>query len=141
MKIRGVLESDAPDVATLLSELGYDVSANEIPPRLDRVHAEEGAAYLAEDDDGAALGLIVLVDHAVLHASGPVALITALVVYSAARGQGVGRALVDKAKDWARERQCVRLLVTSGEQRTDAHAFYTACGLQYTGRRFGITVT
>lgn len=141
MKIRNLLESDAPDVAGLLSELGYAVSADDIPHRLDKVRDEDGAAYLAVDENDEALGLIVLVDHSVLHATGSVALITALVVSSQARGKGVGRALVDRAKIWARDRQCVRLLVTSGEQRADAHAFYPACGLPYTGRRFAITLT
>jgi hypothetical protein len=30
--------------------------------------------------------------------------------------------------------------VTSGEQRADAHAFYPACGLAYTGRRFATPI-
>jgi GNAT superfamily N-acetyltransferase len=141
MKIRNLLESDAPDVAGLLSQLGYAVSADDIPPRLDKVRDEDGAAYLAVDDDDEALGLVVLVDHWVLHARGPVALIPARVVSPDAGGKGVGRALVHTAKVWARERQCVRLLVTSGEQRADAHAFYPACGLPYTGRRFAVTLT
>jgi GNAT superfamily N-acetyltransferase len=140
MKIRDVTAGDAAEVAALLSELGYPVPADAIPSRLEQVHDEDGAAFVAIGDAGEALGVIVLAAHAVLHAAGPVAMITALVVSTAARGQGVGRALVDRAKYWARARGCGRLIVTSGEQRADAHAFYPACGLPYTGRRFGVTL-
>ncbi|MGH2922422.1 MAG: GNAT family N-acetyltransferase [Solirubrobacterales bacterium] len=40
------------------------------------------------------------------------------------RSQGVGRALLDAAKSWARERGATHLELDSGEARTDAHRFY-----------------
>lgn len=140
MKIRDVLADDATAVVPLLNELGYAVDPALVPSRLEAIRAEHGASFMAVDDRGRALGVIVLAAHAVLHAGGPVAMITALVVSSSARGQGVGRRLVDRAKGWAKGRGCVRLIVTSGEQRADAHAFYPACGLPYTGRRFGVAI-
>jgi GNAT superfamily N-acetyltransferase len=140
MRIREVLPDDAAALAPLLSELGYAVDPAVIPARLQAIRAEDGASFIAVDESGEALGAIVLAAHAVLHAGGPVAMITALVVSSRTRGQGVGRMLVERAKAWAVARGCVRLIVTSGEQRADAHAFYPACGLPYTGRRFGVVL-
>ena len=63
-------------------------------------------------------------------------MIMALVVSPDARGRGVGRTLVRAAEQWAMERGCGQIMVTSAEHRADAHAFYPACGMQYTGRRF-----
>ena len=40
------------------------------------------------------------------------------------RSLGVGRALLDAAKAWARERGATHLELDSGEARTDAHRFY-----------------
>ena len=40
------------------------------------------------------------------------------------RSQGVGKALLDGAKAWARERGATHLELDSGEARTDAHRFY-----------------
>ncbi|AHG92785.1 GCN5-related N-acetyltransferase (plasmid) [Gemmatirosa kalamazoonensis] len=134
--VRDVTAADAAAVAALLTELGHPTDEAPLPARLDALRAEGGAAWLALDAAGEPLGLMTIAAHAVLHAAGPVALITALVVTRAARGRGVGRRLVDDAKRWAAARGCVRLTVTSGEQRADAHAFYPACGLAYTGRRF-----
>ncbi len=138
--VREVTAADAAAVAALLTELGHATEAATVPARLDAVRREAGTAFLAAEASGEPLGLITLAAHAVLHAPGPVGLITALVVTRAARGRGVGRRLVAAAKGWAAARGCVRLTVTSGEQRADAHAFYPACGLAYTGRRFTIAI-
>jgi GNAT superfamily N-acetyltransferase len=40
------------------------------------------------------------------------------------RSAGVGKELLDAAKDWARERGATHLELDSGEARTDAHRFY-----------------
>ena len=40
------------------------------------------------------------------------------------RSLGVGKGLLDAAKDWARERGATHLELDSGEARTEAHRFY-----------------
>jgi GNAT superfamily N-acetyltransferase len=40
------------------------------------------------------------------------------------RSQGIGKALLDAAREWARERGATRLELESGLDRTDAHRFY-----------------
>ena len=62
--------------------------------------------------------------------------VTALVVAEAARGQGIGRALMAAAETWAVERGCVLLEVTSNRRRVDAHAFYERLGYEATSFRF-----
>ena len=138
--IRDACPDDAANVAALLSELGHPTEAENVPTRLVRLRTEGGAALLAVNADDKALGFMSLAIHAVVHAPGPVALITALIVRDEARGRGVGRCLVTAATEWAVSRGCVRLTVTSGEARADAHAFYPACGLVYTGRRFTLSL-
>jgi GNAT superfamily N-acetyltransferase len=126
--------NDAQVIADLLTELGHPTAANEIPERLRSVMREGGRAVLAFNDE-TPLGLMCLARHSTLY-SAPVAYITALVTTAAARRTGVGRAFVEEAKRWASANGCERLSVTSAERRADAHAFYPACGLPYTGRRF-----
>ena len=140
IRLRAATESDAPAIASLLNELGYRVERAEIPARLSAIAQEGGAVLLAVDATGAALGLMSLARHSVLHATGSVAFITALVTASAARRRGVGQRLVSTAKEWAAQHACIRLTVTSAEHRADAHAFYPACGMPYTGRRFAAPI-
>jgi GNAT superfamily N-acetyltransferase len=134
--VRPATARDAPAVAALLGELGYPTSPALAGERLAALASDDDAVLLAFDERGDALGLISLHRMRVLHAGGVVGYITALVTTSSARGRGVGRALLASAERWARDAGCRRLTVTSAERRSDAHAFYEACGMPYTGRRF-----
>jgi GNAT superfamily N-acetyltransferase len=138
IRVRDANASDADAIAALLVELGHAVPHTEIPMRLSAVVNDHGAVLVAVDDADRPLGVISLSRHMALHAPGPIGYITALVTGSAARRRGVGQHLVEAAKSWAAEQGCVRLSVTSAERRADAHAFYPACGLPYTGRRFSM---
>jgi GNAT superfamily N-acetyltransferase len=138
--LRAAAASDAPAIARLLTELGHPAERAEIPGRLAAIADEGGAVVVAVDARGEALGLISMARHAVLHWPGPIAYITVLVTAGAARRRGVGQRLVARATEWAKNNGCVRLTVTSAEHRADAHAFYPACGLPYTGRRFSTAI-
>jgi len=138
IRVRDATASDADAIAALLVELGHVVPRTDIPARLSAVVNDHGAVLVAVDDADRPLGVISLSRHVALHAPGPLAYITALVTAGMARRRGVGQLLVETAKTWAREQGCVRLSVTSAERRADAHAFYPACGVPYTGRRFSV---
>jgi GNAT superfamily N-acetyltransferase len=138
--LRDAVATDAREIAEMLTELGHPTTAEEIPDRLAAVIDEGGRVVLAELES-VPVGLLCLARHSALHSPGPIAYITALVTKVAARRVGVGRTLVDEAKRWARSRGCVRLSVTSAERRADAHVFYPACGLPYTGRRFAVSLS
>jgi GNAT superfamily N-acetyltransferase len=47
-----------------------------------------------------------------------------LAVHPGRRSRGIGKRLLDAAKDWARERGATHLELDSGEARADAHRFY-----------------
>ena len=51
-----------------------------------------------------------------------------MVVTPEAQGRGLGRALLREAEQRARVGGAARLEITSGSQRTEAHAFYRASG-------------
>jgi GNAT superfamily N-acetyltransferase len=138
--LREATNADAQAIAALLSELGHPTDAVDVPARMAAVRGEGGTVLLAEADGAAPLGLMCLARHVAMHATGPIAYITALVTTSAARRRGVGKAFVVAAKEWALREGCVRISVTSAEHRADAHAFYPACGLPYTGRRFSASL-
>ncbi|MDQ2767314.1 MAG: GNAT family N-acetyltransferase [Gemmatimonadota bacterium] len=136
IRIRPATANDSDAVAALLTELGHPTRASDIPSRLAALAREGGSTLVAVDERDLPLGLICLALHTTLHTSGQVAYITTLVTAAAARRRGIGKLLVERAFEWAREHRCARLSVTSAERRADAHAFYPACGLPYTGRRF-----
>jgi GNAT superfamily N-acetyltransferase len=136
--LREATAADSDAIVALLAELGYPSNSDEIPARLAAVTRDHGATLVAVDAADIPLGLASLARFASLHAPGPVAYITALVTSSSARRRGVGQLLVAGARAWATQHGCARLSVTSAERRADAHAFYPACGLPHTGRRFSV---
>jgi len=61
-----------------------------------------------------------------------------LVVSKDARNRGIGRLLLDAATEWARDRGCTHLELSSGMGRVDAHRFYRREGMteQYVFERW-----
>ena len=60
-----------------------------------------------------------------------------LAVDPAHRSRGVGKALLDAAKDWARERGATHLELDSSDARADAHRFYERERPSWQSRSFG----
>lgn len=133
-KARPAREDDADGVAVLLSELGYAFDPGTVRERLRNLASAQDGFLVV--DEGAVLGLIGVHAIPLLHARGSVARITALVVRRDARGRGIGRALVAAAETFARKAGCVRMEVTSGDHRFEAHEFYEALGYYEDERRF-----
>lgn len=140
VQIRKATADDSHSIAALLGQLGYPSDTVAIPGRLSGVLEHGGTVVLAVDSDDSALGLLALTRHWGLHSSGPIAYIMALVIAEGARRRGVGKALVDYAKRWGIDNGCERITVTSAEHRAEAHEFYPAMDLSYTGRRFSATL-
>jgi GNAT superfamily N-acetyltransferase len=52
------------------------------------------------------------------------------------RSEGIGKALLDAAKAWAKERGATHLELDSGDARHDAHRFYERESPAWTSRQF-----
>ena len=135
--VRRAAASDASALARLVGELGYPADADAMPTRLAALYESGHAVALVAERGGTVIGLATAHVITTIHAPAPVALLTALVVAGSARGHGAGRRLVAAAEEWAREHGAVRIAVTSGAQRTEAHQFYERIGYRRTGVRFG----
>jgi len=82
------------------------------------------ADVLVADDGGAITGICTVYHDIDSVRFGRRAWVEDLAVDEAHRSQGVGKALLDAAKDWARERGASHLELDSSELRADAHRFY-----------------
>ncbi|MFC3748638.1 GNAT family N-acetyltransferase [Paenibacillus sp. GCM10012306] len=60
----------------------------------------------------------------------PFMVIENVVVSSRARRQGVGKKLMVRIEEIARERDCYYMILVSGEQRKEAHIFYERLGFR-----------
>lgn len=125
--------SDAPDVAVLVEELGYQ--------RRDPAHIAEWIKRMQTQSDSqiafvACLGECVVgwIEVSIERRlqSAPYALIGGLVVKNGHRNQQLGRRLCERAEAWAWEQGLTTVRVTSRSTRTDAHRFYLKNGYSLT---------
>ena len=128
MDLRNAVLADADDVARLLSELGYPCEIDDALERIDAILANDRQALVVARRDGAVCGLIALDFMYYLPLGTTTCRVTALVVTPTAQGLGIGRALLKEAERRARSSGAARIELTSGSQRTEAHALYRACG-------------
>lgn len=132
MRLRTARPADAPAVAALMAQLAEHASGNPDAGVEGRVCAllarPDQAVFVAEDAGGQLVGLLSVGHRPTLWHSGPSALIDELVVERAARGRGVGRALVTAAFEWARAAGCSDIGVSTGFANAAARAFYHRVG-------------
>ena len=104
-----------------------------VPPRWDPEHARSAIADAIADPAAAIfvaerrselLGLCTAYLDMNSVRFGPRCWVEDLAVSPKHRSQGVGKALLDTAKDWARQRGATHLELDSAEVRRDAHRFY-----------------
>ena len=136
MDVRPAKAADAEALAPLYAQLGYPAAPEAIAARLTRNAAHPDYAAWVAEAEGRVTGFA---GGHLLHPwedEEPAAQIMIMVVDEAARGQGVGGALVATFEGWARTHGAVRAVVGSGFAREGAHRFYERHGYEATGVRF-----
>lgn len=128
LDLRNASPADADDVAALLQALGYPCETEDAMERIASILDNDRQALVLARNAGAVCGLIALDFMYYLPLGTTTCRITAMVVTPEAQGRGVGRQMLREAERRARTGGAARLEITSGSQRTDAHAFYKACG-------------
>lgn len=115
-------------IATLVGELGYSASADDIKARLPLLlGSDRYFLAVATAADGGLLGLVNAEQRLNIE-SGTSFELTGLVVASSARRGGVGSALVAAAESWAVAHGATTMRVRSNVVRPEAHAFYARLG-------------
>lgn len=137
MEIRTYAEGDRETVLRLTPRLTEGVAPWRDPAAVcAAVHAwvenslaEPGTAVFVAVTDGALQGFVTVTlrEH---WSGGTDGYLGELVVAADAEGSGVGRALVERARHWARERGATRLGLETGAANAAARAFYAVLGFE-----------
>ncbi len=131
---------DFPRVTALLTELGRQALTPETTEAVQAVYArhigDPETASLVAEWNGEIVGFLSLIFRERLNHDHRQAWIPDLIVTELARGQGFGRALLERAFALATERGCDRVTLESGYARTVAHQVYEAVGMRNLGYYF-----
>jgi ribosomal protein S18 acetylase RimI-like enzyme len=134
--IRDAKLGDAPALAALMCELGYETSNVEMDSRLQAILRNASYSMIVAEIDNKLCGMIGTLTHTSHEHNDPSGKIIALVVSKQQRRSGVGCALIAAAeKDFTR-RNVSRVTLTTRFERKAAHQFYEALGYSRTGFRF-----
>lgn len=134
--IRRAGPGDHDTIASLLHQLGYDVTPQQVAQRLAAMQDSPADLVLVATDGAAVTGCIGLHILPMFHAAGRLGRITSLVVDERWRGRRIGSALLDAAAGWFAAQGCIKMEVTSGNRRLDAHRFYESHGMVRDSQRF-----
>lgn len=130
--IRPATDDDIPALASLMNELGYPTTVAEMRDRYELLRSHPDYATWVAVCDNQVAGMIGLVRNIYYEKNGLYIRVGALVVNKAYRKMGLGKALLQKATDWAVELGIDQIYLNSGnrEERQDAHAFYRHLGFE-----------
>jgi GNAT superfamily N-acetyltransferase len=126
---------DATDVANLLGQLGYPVSASEAASRI-KLYSPPPYLLLIAKTEEETVGFIALHVYDELHLPGPVGRITSFCVNETVRGTGVGTRLLHAAEYFFKEKGCFKIEVTSNLRRMHTHHYYLHHGYKETSKHF-----
>jgi ribosomal protein S18 acetylase RimI-like enzyme len=134
--IRDAELNDAPELAVLMCELGYETDHTEMEARLELILSNRAYKTFVAIVNGSVCGMIGTITCPSYEHNDPSGWILALATLSASRRRGIGRALIATAeKDFA-QRGIRRVAVNTQLTREDAHKFYESLGYERNGWRF-----
>jgi len=126
---------DAPELMLLLMQLGYPLSLTDLQGRLKCYLSSSSYEVFVALKENKIVGCVALSFKESFVKVGKVARIEALIVKEGFKRQGIGRLLMEKAEEKARERECQVMELTSGLRRASqgAHNFYEALNYKNKG--------
>lgn len=140
LEIREAGIADLTDILRLYAQLGQDDGTTLSPKEAEELWREmiahgDHRIWVAESE-GKVVGTFSLLRMVNLaHLGAPSAVVEDVVVDESCRGLGIGKAMMGRAMEIAREKGCYKLTLSSNARRTDAHRFYETLGF----RRHGIS--
>jgi len=134
-ELREAKTGDAAALVRLIGLLDHDVDDKGVRKRISAL-SKGGLAPLVATLEKDVIGLCGIDSMTAIHRDQPVGRVNILVVAEAARGQGIGRMLLEAAEQRLKKLGCGMVEITSNDRLAEAHAFYRHMGYERTSIRF-----
>jgi GNAT superfamily N-acetyltransferase len=127
--IRNIAEQDAEAVNALSTQLGYAMPVEQTLANIRSVSETKGHNAFVAVHENRIIGWIGVAIVLQIE-SAPFCEIKGLVVDETYRGHGIGKLLIEKAKQWSRETGITILRLRCNTIRKEAHLFYHHVGFK-----------
>lgn len=125
--VRKIAIDDATAICQICSqEMGYECAPALVKSKIEKLDSKRETVFVAEEESRV-LGFIHVERYDVLYFES-MANILGLAVKKDFQKQGLGKALLLAAENWAQENGIHLMRLNSGINRTDAHGFYEHLG-------------
>ncbi|WP_341357446.1 GNAT family N-acetyltransferase [Rossellomorea sp. y25] len=139
MEIRKANSNDINELASLMEQLGYKTSIEQMSVRYKNIEATQNHYTLVASCEGKVVGMVGFHTVVLYNTDGIYARVIAFVVDSNYRGKGIGRLLLTEAEIFAKNLGADGIALNSGNrtERKKAHQFYENMG--YAAKSTGFT--
>ena len=129
VSIRTMQAADAEAVNILTGQLGYSINIEQVKCNLEMLLSDNNAAAFVAVFNNRVVGWITVAGVVTLE-SPPYCEIRGLIVDEQLRNKQIGKALIEKTKQWCRDKSRERLRVRCNVVRKASHAFYIHLGFK-----------
>jgi GNAT superfamily N-acetyltransferase len=127
IEIREMRDADVAEGAALAGQLGYPSEELDFARRFRGLSGSPDQGLFVAELEGRVVGMAQVYLHRTLCTEAR-AEVTGVVVEETSRGQGIGRLLIARAEEWARDRGVELVKLSSNIERSRAHEFYARLG-------------
>ena len=129
ISVRQISEEDTAAIKFLCEQLGYMQTTGQTRTNIIEVLGNNNHNAFVAIQSGEVIGWIG-VSKVYQIESGSCCEIRGLVVDESKRNKGVGKMLIERAKQWAKEKRNTSLRLRCNLKRTEAHVFYEHIGFK-----------
>jgi len=134
--IRNATSSDLKDISSLLLQLGYNPSIDQINELIQRSNVTSNSEIFVAEHSDSIVGLMALIYFDYFPTSQKICRITALVVKASKRSRGIGTKLIRFAQAEGLKEHCAGIEITTATGREGTHVYYKNLGFAKTSFRF-----
>ena len=143
VEVRVAGAADLPAIMRILAESGIDggesFTLEEAREHWERIRKRPGFRLFIAALDGEIAGTYSLLIMEKLGKRGtPAGVVEDVAVAPAQQGRGIGRAMMEHAREQCRRAGCYKLALSSNLKRGDAHRFYESLGFERHGYSFAV---
>ena len=143
INVREAAEADLPAILRIYAQPELDdgrvLDVDGARKQLHRIHEHPDYKIFVAEVQGAVVGTFaLLIMPNISHRGAPSGIVDQVGVLPEQQGRGVGKAMMDHAREICRRAGCYKLMLSSNLKRERAHAFYESLGFEKHGFSFKI---
>ncbi|MCL2706159.1 MAG: GNAT family N-acetyltransferase [Spirochaetaceae bacterium] len=131
IQFRDIKKQDIEKMVQMSAEVGYKIRYEKFSERISELIKNSNIGVIAAANEENKIVGWVQLEISNFIFSDKACNILGVFIDKNYRGNQIGRKLIEKAQEWAREKGCISFKISSDITRIDSHAFYKHMGFKH----------